>query len=428
MNQLAIKTIFFAAALVLFTGIGLQSPALAADVVIKNALLYTMSRTGTIENGTLVIEGNKITAIGADVEYPFGNITIDADGKPVTPGFFDALSSLGLSEVTLSAGLEDDEAKTSRLVIAPDASYAFNPHNSFVPSTRIAGVTRTATSLKVTKSIFAGQGAIVHFGKGPNSVTHPRAFIFVDLDEKGGKYAGGSRAAAWVELTSALRESDNLVSQMRNYWNGGKNEPLYNQVDLEALLPAAQGEIPLLIHVNRLADIRRVIDLKKKRPAMRLVIFGGAEAWRAARDLAKTDIAVLVHPYANLPASFNKIATTSKNAKRLSDADVKIAFTSWGRRQRHFNASLLPQMAGNAVANGLSRNEALLAVTRAPAEIFGISDQVGTLEVGMDADVVIWSGDPFEVMEEPTHVIIQGEVLPLVSRQTRLRDRYRTLP
>ena len=416
------KPLFFSLALLCSLSFSAQAEKLA----ITNGKLYTIDN-GIIENGTVLIDEGKITAVGTDITVPVGARVIDAGGKPVTPGLFDAISSLGLSEVTLSAGIEDDEATTSRLKIAPDASYAFNPDNTFVPSTRIAGVTRTATSMKVTKSIFAGRGAIVDLGLGPDHITRPRAFLYVDLGEKGGNNAGGSRAASWVEFDAALKESDNLVAHPRNHWAGGKGETLYNRVDLEALLPAAQGDIPLIIHVERLADIRQVIALKKKRPALKIAIFGAAEAWRAADELAQAQIAVLVHPLDNLPRNFNKIGATMENASRLQDAGVKIGITSWGRRLRHYGVRLLPHFAGNAVANGLSHDEALYAITMGPAEIYGVSDRLGSLAVGKEADIVIWSGDPLELMEVATTVIIKGQEIPLVSRQTKLRDRYREI-
>lgn len=405
---------------------GLTAASHAEKTAITNGQLHTID-AGVIENGTLLLEDGKITGVGTNITVPVDARVIDAKGKPVTPGLFDAISSLGLSEVTLSAGIEDDEARTSRLKIAPDASFAFNPDNTYIPSTRISGVTRTATSMKVTGSIFAGRGAIVDMGLGPDHMTRPRAFLFADLGEKGGNNAGGSRAASWVELYAALKEADNLISHPRNHWQGGKGETLFSRVDLEALLPAAQGDVPFIIHVERKADILNVIKLKQNRPQLRIALYGATEAWRVADELAAAGIAVLVHPLANLPRDFNKIGATMENASRLQDAGVKIAITSWGRRYRHYSARLLPHFAGNAVANGLTRDEAMHAITLGPAEIYGVSDRLGSLTVGKEADVVIWSGDPLELMEAPTMVIIRGKEIPLVSRQTMLRDRYREI-
>lgn len=399
----------------------------AEDIAITNGELHTMSDQGIIEGGTLLISGDKITAIGTDIPVPEGYRVIDAQGKPVTPGLFDGISSIGLSEVTLSAGIEDDEAADTRLKIAPDASYAFNPENTFVPSTRIAGVTRSAASMKVTNSFFAGQGALVHFGLGPDHIVRPRAFLFADLQEKGANKAGGSRAALWVELGAAIKEADSLTPSGQT-WAGGQDGPLYNRIDLEALRPALQGRIPLIVRVNKTADIRQVLALKAARPEMKLVIFEGTEAWRVADELAAAEIPVILHPLDNLPEDFNRIGTSIENATRLHAAGVTIAFTSWGRNERHLSARLLAGFAGNAVAHGVDRETALAAITRVPAEIYGVAAEVGTLSVGKDADVVVWSGDPLEVMEAPTTVLIRGDDIPLVSRQTLLRDRYRTLP
>lgn len=421
----AIKLLFIALAVALSA-----SFAQAADsvIAITNGTIHTVGPQGTLQGGNLIISDGRIVSVGTNVAIPEGARVIDAKGKPVTPGLFDALTSIGLSEVTLSAGIEDDEARTSRLVIAPDASMAFNPENTFIPSTRIEGITRAAITMKVTNDIFAGQGTLVHFGITPDHITRPRAFVFAHLGERGGINAGGTRAAAWVEFNAALREAENLVTQPRNHWQGGKGEPLFSRIDLEALLPAVQGEVPLIIQVNRVPDIRRVLDLKKSRPTMRIVLYQATEAWRVAAEIAAAKVAVLLHPLDNLPADFNRIDATMENAARLQAAGVQIAITSWGPGKDNYDARLLPQQTGIAVANGLPWDEALKAVTLAPAEIYGQSDRVGTLEVGKDADVVVWSGDPFEVMEKATHVFIRGEDVPMISRQSLLRDRYRTLP
>ena len=128
----------------------------------------------------------------------------------------------------------------------------------------------------------------------------------------------------------------------------------------------------------------------------------------------------------NLPASFSDLGATLRNAARLDASGVLVAFQPQSNDPSHY-ARTITQIAGNAVANGMRWDHALAAITRNPAQIWGIADSYGTLEAGKDADVVIWDGDPLNVTSAPTAVFIRGQNIPLVSRQTRLRDRYRDL-
>jgi imidazolonepropionase-like amidohydrolase len=156
------------------------------------------------------------------------------------------------------------------------------------------------------------------------------------------------------------------------------------------------------------------------------VILGGGEAWEVARDLAQANVPVIVDTEANLPGSFSDLGATLKNAARLDAAGVTVIFQPQGNDVSHY-ARTLTQIAGNAVANGMRWDHALAAITRNPAAAWGIADSYGTLEPGKDADVVIWDGDPLNVTSAPAVVFIKGRNIPLVSRQTKLRERYRDL-
>ena len=183
------------------------------------------------------------------------------------------------------------------------------------------------------------------------------------------------------------------------------------------------GEIPLLVEVNRKADILNVIALKE-RFGIDVVLTSAAEAWMVADELAAAEIPVVLNPLRNLPEDFDSLGATGAAAARLAKAGVKVAFLPPDTN----NARLVPQSAGNAVAMGMPGEAAVDALTVNPAEIFGISDSYGTLEAGKDADVVVWDGDPLELMTSPDAVFIRGEEVPLVSRQTKLRDRYINIP
>lgn len=179
-----------------------------------------------------------------------------------------------------------------------------------------------------------------------------------------------------------------------------------------------------LVHVESAADIRRVIDFKRSNPNLRFAIHGGAEAWQVADELARAGVPVILDPLSNLPDRFERLSARLDNAALLARAGVQIAIAPQPGTVDAHQARLSLQLAGNAVANGLPWDAAFAAVTRGPAEIFGVGGQLGRLERGHLADVVVWDGDPLEVMSAPVAVFVEGVEQPLVSRQTRLRDRY----
>jgi imidazolonepropionase-like amidohydrolase len=160
-----------------------------------------------------------------------------------------------------------------------------------------------------------------------------------------------------------------------------------------------------------------------QRHGCQALIVGGVEAWKVAPELAAAKVAVILDPLQNLPGSFDQLGATMENAARLHAAGVRIAFSNSGDGTH--NARKVRQAAGNAVAHGLPWDAALAALTRSPAEIFGLGDSLGRIATGLRADLVLWSGDPLEVTSHATQVWIGGEAQPMRSRQTELRDRYR---
>jgi imidazolonepropionase-like amidohydrolase len=176
--------------------------------------------------------------------------------------------------------------------------------------------------------------------------------------------------------------------------------------------------------VNRAADIRRAIRFKADNAPIQLILVGAAEGWMVAEELAAAGIPVIVDPLEDLPSSFDVLGASLQNAARLQEAGVDVAYSTAPTADGYFNARLVPQHAGNAVANGVPWDEAFRAITLTPAEIYGVGDRYGALAPGYAGDVVVWDGDPLEVMSAPVAVLIDGEPTALESRQTQLRDRY----
>jgi imidazolonepropionase-like amidohydrolase len=187
--------------------------------------------------------------------------------------------------------------------------------------------------------------------------------------------------------------------------------------------------MPLMVNAEKASDILSALSLAHAY-GLRLIISGGAEAWMVAPDLAAAKVPVITGAMNNIPTSFATLGQRQENAGLLSKAGVPVILigNAGGGDEEAFNVRNVRYEAGNAVAYGMDWNAALRAITLTPAEAFGVADRVGSLAPGKDADIVIWSGDPFEFSSQPEHVLIGGKEMMRPSRQDLLEKRYRTLP
>lgn len=397
------------------------TPVAAETIAVVGGKVHTLSSQGVIENGTVLIVDGKIAAVGADVPVPNGARTIDAQGQWVTPGIFNPYTYLGAAEGPSGTNSDHSGADNAPFSAAFDVQYAINPYATAIAVTRIEGVTRAAVHPSSSQSIFEGYGALIHLGNANDITFKPRAFASVNLGERGALRVGGTRGDAWVALFAAFEEAQGAGK-------GSDHDNYLNRLDKEALPSIIEGKTPLFARVERASDILNVIKLKAKYKRLNLVVLGASEGWLVADELAKSGIPVIVDSFANLPQNFETIASTQENAARLEKAGVRVAFAPLSAvGGATGNARLVLQYAGNAVAHGMSWEKALEAITLVPAQIYGVDKQLGSLEAGKTADVVVWNGDPLELSSAPTHVMIAGDEIPLTSRQTELRDRYQEL-
>jgi imidazolonepropionase-like amidohydrolase len=392
----------------------------AKNIAIVGAKVYTMSSQGTLENATVLIKDGKIQKVMKGEPALAGYEIIDAKGKVVTPGLIGASTTLGLVDVGFSGGTNDSNSSLtsiSKTGAAFDVSYAINPDSSLMAIARIEGVTSAATSMGRTGQLFSGQGALISLGDVSDPMIQARAFISTKVSNSGADTMGGSRSVLWVSLEKALAEAKFAIGKSltpSDEWHGE-----LSRADITALVPVVKGEIPLLVDARRAADIRQVIALKQRQPQLNVVITYATEGWRVAKELADNNIPVILDPEANLPFGFDQLGSTLKNAGRLAAAGVNVSIGM----ETH-NIRLARQHAGNAVANGLSWELGLAALTINVAELYGIDDKLGSLEAGKVADVVVWSGDPLEVTETAELVLIAGKPIKMQSRQSKLKDRY----
>jgi len=407
--------------------LALTLPAAADTTAIVGGKVHTVSPMGTIENGTVLIVDGRIAAVGENVNVPAGAKTIDATGKTVTPGLFSPFGQLGLVEVPLSGSPNDYAQRGTQFTAGFDVADAYNPRSTLIPVNRIEGVTRAVVAPTPgypdesgSGHILAGLAAIVNLGNG-DVLDQRGAAMVVALGEFGSALSGGTRTAAWLTLRNALDEALDYREHKGDFERGMRREYVHSVNDLEALQGVINGNTPMIVSIDRASDIGVLIDFVDEY-SVTAIIIGGSEAWMLADELAATGIAVIVGPTANLPGSFDDINARFGSATILVDAGVKVAIAD-GDAQTH-NARNMTQSAGIAVSHGLDWDAALRAITLTPAEIFGVAATTGSIETGKAADVVIWPGDPLELTNYPEAVFINGDAVPMVSRQTLLRDRY----
>lgn len=395
--------------------------ASAETIVIQGAKIHSFGALGTMPVASIVIVDGEISEIGKNVGIPDGAIIINGTGKVITPGVFDTASSLGLAEVSAVDATVDNEQS---LGYGPAFRVVegFNPRSVAITTNRIEGVTRALIVPQADRKghVLTGTASVVNFGSNTAFVERERAAVVAMLGEAGAQMSGGARAAAHLRLREALIDAQDYYDNRSDYDEGATRKYSLGKSDLEALQGVLVREIPLLVSASRASDIQAAVTLSKEFN-IKLVIIGGAEAWMIAGVLAAAQVPVILDPMQNLPDQFESLNSSLKNAVMLDAAGVTIAFAY----EDSFNSRNLTQVAGNAVANGLSWDTALRAITVNPAKIFGL--ECCSLEPGNAADLVVWDGDPLEVTTFADHVFIKGRKIPMKSRQTLLRDRYLNL-
>jgi len=389
-----------------------------ATVVIRDATVHTVSAAGVLQHADILIRDGRIDALGARLTVPPGADVIEAGGRPVTPGLFGGVGHLGIEEIGLEPTVDDYALKLGAMRPEFDVTPAFNPDSVVLGVARLGGVTFAQLAPSAEPggkgeggAIIAGQGAIVRL----DGTVAPGRALFVAAGGAANALSGGSRAAQFMLLEQALLEVRQPKLLMAS------DARLLTPAGRQTLLGYLRGTGPIVFDVERAADIRQVIAFAQ-REHLRVAIRGAPEAWRVAGELAVARIPVILDPLDDLPESFDSVGATLENAARLERAGVTIAF-SFDAPEPH-NIRKLRQAAGIAVAHGLPWEVALAALTRNPAEMFGVADRHGSIERGRPADLVLWSGDPLEVTTLADTVFIQGVQQPLSSRQTELRDRY----
>jgi imidazolonepropionase-like amidohydrolase len=424
----------------------LVTPALHAQTsstyAIAHAKIFTLAGS-TIDDGTLVIRDGKIVAVGASVDVPPGAQVIDAKGLQAYPGLFDPITQMGLSEISaVNASVDSAETGTYN----PDvvAATAVSPSSEHIPVTRASGITEVLAvpasgglDFFGSRGVIGGQASAIHLAgwtidemllKKRVAMTlnwpeiQTRTFDFATFSRKEKPFSEAKQ-----EYEKQVNELTDWLERARHYAQAvdkGSAAKYDRDLKLEALVPVVRGELPVLVFADHARDIRNAIEYCDKQK-LKMILAGGAEAYKVKDLLRSKNIPVVLRPMLTSPVDeddpYDRLLS---QPAELAAADVKFAFGSFDNSF----ARRLGQNAANAVAYGLPYEEALKAVTLYPAQIFGLSDQVGTLEQGKIANLIVTNGDPLELTTDVKYLFIRGQLTSLDNRHLRLYEKYSKRP
>ncbi len=389
---------------------------------LTNATIETITR-GTIVNGTVVMVDGKITAVGANVPVPADARVIDCRGLHIYPGMIDGSTHLGLSEVGSDPRTRDFN-EVGDVIPQMKALVAVNPNSALIPVTRVSGVTTVLATPE--GGVFPGTAALINlYGYTPDQ-------MFQGFEGVVMNFPSSSRRGFFDRRTDdeIKKETEKNMKQLNEVWDKAVQ---YHKLDsalkgkveyfpeLQALLPVVRGQQTLLVEANAAKDISAALKWIKERRIRKVVLTGVAEGWRVAKEIAAAAIPVVTGPVIALPTrEYDRYDQAYANAGQMKKAGVKVALAT-GQTE---NVRNLPFMAGFAVAYGMDKQDALRAITIDAAEIFGVADRLGSIEVGKSATLFVCDGDPFETKTNVKHVFISGWQVPMVSRQTQLYEEF----
>lgn len=391
--------------------------ARAEKFALTNAKIYTVTN-GVIENGTIVISNGIIQAVGANVAIPSDAIVIDYGGQEIYPGMIDSGTQLGLVEIGSIAEAQDVR-EFGDITPQMEALTAVNPNSEAIPVTRVSGVTTVIT--RPSGGVFPGTAATINlFGYTPDQMFAGSKGLVINFPSSGRRWRQTQEEAD--------RARERALKTLNETWDKAE---LYAEIEdadgtryypeMEALARVLKGEMKAYIEVNAAKDILSAIEWVQEKGLTDVVFTGVSEGWRVAEELAEAGIPVITGPVQSVPTRRSDAFDAAyKNPSVMQKAGIKVAL----RTNDTENSRNLPYHAGFAAAYGMGREEALKAITINAAEIMGLEDQLGSIEVGKKANLFVATGDPFETSTQIIEVFIDGYQIPMTSRQIELYNEF----
>ncbi len=419
-------------------------------IVLQGGKLLTVSH-GEISNGVLVMQNGKIAGIGAagSVTIPPGARVIDATGMTIYPGLIDSETALGLTEISAEDSTNDLIELSEEIMPHMHVYDAFHAESELIPVARLNGITNAIVAPD-SKDTLPGQDVFIQLaGKSQpdmlliRDVAMPMNFTGDQRrNESGKRKFPSTRMGLASQIRQAFLDAQDYQQHWADYerkkadWQkpdqkaNEKNKekakaakepptPPKRDLKLEALLPYLQGKKPVVLAAETPSDLETAVGLAREFN-LKFVLNHVSQSQPVLDYVAGLKVPVIVGPIYEDPKPDERYDAVYSLPAELAKKGVKIAFASFDAHQ----VRNLPYQAGYAVAFGLPYEEALKAITLNPAEIWGVADKLGSLDIGKSANVVVANGDPLDVRTDVKRVFIAGEEIPMTSRQTRLRDQY----
>ena len=407
---------------------------------ITGARITTVSGP-VIENGTVIVANGRILSVGASVAVPPGAEVIDGAGLEVTPGFFDAMSQVGLTE-NIAVNATNDITEVGAFNPQIDAATAVHPSTDHIPVARVNGVTHVVAAPGVPGNgaggpVIGGQASAFHLDgwtieemlidRSVGMVVNWPSLRSRSFDPSTFSLRTRPFREAKEEQAKQTRELARWIADARDYRQarGKAADRIERNLKLEALAPYAAGERPWLLRANAERDIRDAVAFFVDTHKQKVVLIGAEEAWKVAALLAEKKVPVILGPTQALPNSDDDPYDATMAAPAvLHKAGVTVAMSTYSSS----DVRNLPYEIGTAVGFGLPHDVAIRAITLTPAQLLGLDRLVGSIEPGKIANLIVSRGDPLEIRSAITHVFIKGVPVPLDSRHTQLYEKYKNRP
>jgi imidazolonepropionase-like amidohydrolase len=392
----------------------------AESLAITNATVYTVAEKGVLFQATVMVDEGKVSAVYTHDEVPeslSADTIIDAKGRILTPGFIATDNLLGLVEVGAVSNTRDSSDKKADITF--DASLAFNPKSTLIAYARKGGITSSVVMPYGGKKVFTGQSFVVNLSGDFDSVLTKKNAVIASI----GATEKGSRATKLQTLNNELEDAQKDLAAAEKVKVSSKKDKEESEAESpsrsdQVMYELLSGDKLLIAYADRATDILALLKLKKKFN-LNLVLAGASDAVLVSDEIAKANVVVMMSAIDNLPSSFDSLHNSLANVAKLTDAGIKVIISNSGES---YNINQLRFDAGVAVANGVSETTALAAITANVADSFNLNS--GRIAVGKNADLVLWSSDPFEISSKVDAMWINGKAMTLKSRQDALRERY----
>ena len=407
----------------------IPGPAQQQPIVLTNAILHPVD-SEVIDQGMLLIEDGKITAIGKKVKIPEDAKTVDLQGKHVYPGLFEAHTSMGLTELS-AVRAANDYYESGMINPNVKALVSINPDNMIIPVTRSNGVLFALAA--PTGGLIAGKSAVIQLDGWTYEDMSIRSEAALQINWPSQSLSPRRRASMTAkDAASAVKKQAERLKKLTDFFQSARNYRDARQAPdstqnydarLEAMIDIVDGKTPMMVEANGAAEIQSAVNFSVQE-SVKLIILGGYDADECVELLKKYDIPVVIGAVHRMPRrrsdEYDRAYTL---AGRLHQAGVRFCI-SGTERSKTWNARNLAYHAATAVAFGLPVDQAIRSITLSSAEIFGVDDQIGSLTVGKDASLIVTDGNPLEIRTNVLSAYLQGREVDLSNRQTRLYKKY----